>query len=97
VLTSGRTSGTAEVVAWLLQREKRAAIVGEQTAKRPTISRTYDIDQTWQIRLATYDFAGPKGERLQKRGVRPDVRSKRDDAPKEAVKFLLDQLKTPGA
>lgn len=97
VLTSGRTSGTAEVVAWLLQREKRATIVGEQTAKRPTISRTYDIDPTWQIRLATYDFAGPKGERLQKRGVRPDVRSKRDDAPKAAVKVLLDQLQTPGA
>jgi len=97
VLTSARTSGAAEVVAWLLQREKRATIVGEQTAKRPTISRTYDIDPVWQIRLATYDFAGPKGERLQRRGVRPDIRSSRDDAPKQATKRLLEQLKNPGA
>lgn len=93
VLTSGRTSGAAEVLAWTLQREKRATIVGETTARRPTIARTYDLDDTWQIRLATFDFVGPGGERLQKRGVRPDIRVDRDAAPERAFKRLREQLK----
>lgn len=95
VLTSGRTSGTAEVVAWLLQREKRATIAGEQTAKRPTISRTYDIDPTWQIRLQP-TTSPPEGRAASEAAAcAPTSAASRDDAPKAAVKVLLDQLQTP--
>jgi len=92
VVTSSRTSGAAEVLTWALQREKRAIVIGETTAKRPLISRTYDLDETWQIRLATFDFIGPGGERIQKRGVRPDVRVARDGAAKRAVEELKKLL-----
>jgi hypothetical protein len=96
VLTSRRTSSSAELLADVLKRSGRAEIVGEPTAGRPMLSREFDPGHGWVLRVPAVDHAPAEGARLNGRGVTPDVRTSRNEAPTTAAKRLTERLGETG-
>jgi carboxyl-terminal processing protease len=73
VLTGSATGSAAEIFAHVLQYEKRATIVGRRTAGAVIISRTYSLPGGGTLQLPIQDYRGRDGQRLEGRGVTPDV------------------------
>ncbi len=59
ILTSNRTSSSAELPVWLLKHSGRAKVYGEATAGRPLLAREVGVGQGWVLRIASQDFATP--------------------------------------
>jgi hypothetical protein len=89
VLTSDRTSSSAEPLVWLLRQSGRAKVYGQATAGRPLLSREVDIGQGWVLRIASQDFAAPGGERISGRGVKPDFALDKHAAAERAAEDLV--------
>jgi hypothetical protein len=88
VLTSRRTSSTAEALACALRACGRARLVGEATAGRPYLSAEFDAGQGWVLRLPCYDYRDPSGHAVPASGLRPDVPCPRDQAPRRALELI---------
>ncbi|MBM4108362.1 MAG: hypothetical protein FJ255_06045 [Phycisphaerae bacterium] len=93
VLTSRRTSASAELLAHVLKQSGRALVVGEPTAGRPMLGREFDAGQDWTLIVPSLDHRPREGPRLNGRGVEPDRRSGRN-APGTAAGMLLERLGT---
>lgn len=90
VLTSKRTSASAEVLAQILKQSCGATVFGQVTAGKPYLSRPIDIGQGWVLWLAAADYISPTGTRLNDTGVKPDVET---PAPQQrAERWILKQL-----
>lgn len=89
ILTSRRTSSTAEWLIALLKRTGRARLFGEPTAGRPYLSKETPIGQGWVFRTASYDFLPQDHPKLQGTGVIPDQRVSLDSAEDTAKQWLL--------
>lgn len=92
ILTSRRTSSTAETLTAVLVRTGRARSFGEPTAGRPMLDKEIDLGQGWAVRLAAYDYALPDGSPLPAGGVRPSVAVDKAKAPAAARAFLLREI-----
>lgn len=92
VLTSRRTSSTAEMLVAALTRSGRAKSFGEATAGRPMLAREFDLGQGWAVRIAAYDFVDADGKPLPKGGLPPSVSIDRAKAPAAAKEHLLREL-----
>jgi hypothetical protein len=89
---SKRTTTSAEPLAHLLKTSGRARIFGERTAGRPYLSRPVDIGQGWLCWIATCDYRGPRGERIDAKGIKPDVElSSKERAREAATAWLVEQ------
>lgn len=73
VLTGPATGSAAEIFAHVLQYEKRAALVGRRTAGAVIISRTYPLPGGGTLQVPIQDYRGRDGQRLEGRGVYPDI------------------------
>lgn len=73
ILTGSATGSSAEIFAHVLQYEKRATIVGRRTAGAVIISRTYPLPGGGTLQVPIQDYRGRDGQRLEGRGVMPDV------------------------
>ncbi len=73
VLTGSATGSAAEIFAHVLQYEKRATLVGRRTAGAVIISRTYPLPGGGTLQLPIQDYRGRDGQRLEGRGVTPDI------------------------
>jgi hypothetical protein len=89
VLTSDRTSSSAEPLVWLLQHSGRAKVYGQSSAGRPLLSREVDVGQGWLLRIASQDFAPPVGERIGGRGIKPDFQLDKHAAADQAAAEIL--------
>ncbi len=89
VLTSSRTSSSAEPLVWLLKHSGRAKVYGEATAGRPLLSREVDVGQGWVLRVASQDFATLTGERVSGRGIKPDFKLEKHGAASKAAADIL--------
>lgn len=94
VLTSRRTSSTAEALATLLVRSGRAHSFGEPTAGRPLLSREVELGQDWAMRIAAFDYRPATGERISPRGELPTTRCPREDALNLAREWLAAEMDT---
>lgn len=91
VLTSKRTSASAESLACALQSSGRARLFGQSSAGKPLLSRPFDIGQGWAFWLAAADYRTPTGEPIPASGLKPDFESSnRDTAAKAAEKHLAE-------
>lgn len=97
LLTSRRTSSTAESLVVALRRAGRVEIAGERTAGRPFLSREIDIGSGWVVRIPTHDYWLSDGSRVPASGWNPDHACGKDSAPEHARKRLLEQLTMPVA
>ena len=93
VLISRRTTTSAEPLAWLLKATGRARLFGTATVGRPVISRPIDIGQGWDFWLAACDFRPAFGDRINDRGVKPDVDAGRESSRLAAYRWLRAQTK----
>ena len=73
VLTSSRTSGTAEDVLVAFRQTGRGPIVGQTTAGSPGQIGEFRLYKDWRLRLTVTRDAFPDGTEIQGVGVAPEV------------------------
>ena len=100
VLTSSLTGSAAEIFSHVLQHHGRARIVGQRTAGAVIYSRDWPLPGGGRLQVPFIDYVGLDGQRLEGRGVTPDVqtppptladlRAGRDPALEAALNLLQD-------
>ncbi len=78
VLVDSHTSGEAEQFAAILQAQKRAKVIGQQTAGRSDLAQPVDYPDGSRLVLVTAGLELPDGTKLQDHGVTPDVKVNSD-------------------
>ncbi len=73
VLVSEASASAAEILAAVVQHEKRGAIVGTTTSGNVLVCVRWPLPAGGQLQLSVYDYVGPDGQRLEGRGVTPDL------------------------
>jgi C-terminal processing protease CtpA/Prc len=74
VLLVGRNSASAaEIFSHVLQFHHRAKIVGQPTAGAVIYARNFGLPDGGSIQIPVTDYVGLDGQRLEGRGVKPDV------------------------
>lgn len=88
VLTDRFTASTCEPVVDLLQKIKRATIVGEKTAGAMLSGRFFKISSSLKLFVPVADYITGEGKKIDKIGVTPDVIV----APEEALAYALENI-----
>jgi carboxyl-terminal processing protease len=78
VLVDSRTSGEAEQFAAILQSQKRATVIGQQTRGRSDLAQPVDFPDGSRLIVVTAGLQLPDGSKLQDHGVTPDVKVNAD-------------------
>ena len=73
VLIGPGTGSAAEIFSHVLQHHGRATIVGRKTAGAVIYSRSYRLPGGGELQVPVSDYIGLDGQRLERRGVSPDV------------------------
>lgn len=73
LLTGPATASAAEIFSHVLQYHGRATVVGQKTAGAVIYSRSYRLPGGGRIQIPIIDYVGLDGQRLEHRGVSPDV------------------------
>lgn len=96
VLTTDKTTTSAESLVWVLKNHSHARVHGSPTAGKPQISLPIDIGQGWVLWLAAADWRPPTGERVD-RGIRPDFPDRNRDRAKAAAdrRLLAEAAERP--
>lgn len=95
VLVSEASASAAEILAAVVQHEKRGTIVGTKTSGNVLVCVRWPLPGGGQLQLSVYDYVGPDGQRLEKRGVTPDlvVEPNPGAAPDPQVEAALTTLR----
>jgi carboxyl-terminal processing protease len=75
VLVDGTTASAAEVVAGSLQRAHRAIVVGTRSFGKGTVQALRPLTGGGALKLTVATFSLAGGERVNRRGIRPNVRA----------------------
>ena len=73
LLTGHQTGSAAEIFTHVLQYHHRATVVGQPTARAVIYSRVWSLPGGGEIQVPIIDYIGLDGQRLEGRGVTPDV------------------------
>jgi carboxyl-terminal processing protease len=73
ILIGPGTASAAEIFSHVLQFHHRARLIGRRTAGAVIISRLYGLPGGGQLQVPVTDYVGLDGQRLEGRGVTPDV------------------------
>lgn len=73
ILTGPTTGSAAEIFAHVLQHTGRATVIGRRTAGAVTVSRSYPLPGGGSMQVPIHDYRGLDGQRLERRGVMPDL------------------------
>ena len=102
VLTSILTGSAAEIFTHVLQYHHRAQVVGQRTAGAVIYSRHWSLPGGGSLQVPFMDYVGLDGQRLEGRGVMPDVQTPRPTladlraGTDPALVVALDLLHQPG-
>ena len=86
ILTSKFTASTCEPFVDLLQKTKRATLVGQKTAGAMLSGRYFKISDSLRLFLPVADYMTANGERIDKKGVTPDILTPSQEALDYAIK-----------
>ncbi len=93
VLVNAGTSGAAELFSAALAGNDRAELVGERTAGRATLQKLLPLPDGTAMLLSNLWFLAPNGDRIQERGLAPNVEIEEPDveigAPPPATDPIL--------
>jgi len=95
VLTLSRTRSSGEVLAALLKGRANTRFFGGRTAGRPRLTFERELGQGFVIRVPEFDWRASTGERLN-RGVAPDDRCDKSQAPQLAREWIVTSVARPG-
>lgn len=73
VLIGPGSASASEIFAQVMRQEKRAVLVGRRSAGAVIVSRFYRLPGGGRLQIPIQDYIGVAGERLEGRGVEPDV------------------------
>ncbi len=73
VLTGPASGSAAEILAHVLQHHGRATLIGRKTAGAVILSRQFRLPGGGGVQIPIQDYVGLDGQRLEGRGVKPDV------------------------
>jgi carboxyl-terminal processing protease len=73
ILTDHFTASAAEIFSHVLQHHHRAVIIGRPTAGAVIVARDYALPGGGRLQVPVTDYIGLDGQRLEGRGVAPDV------------------------
>lgn len=73
VLVSDGSASAAEILAAVVQHQRRGPVVGIATPGNVLVCVRWPLSGGGELQLSVYDFVGPDGRRLEGRGVTPDV------------------------
>ena len=91
VLVDRATASACEPLVALLKAQGRAKVLGAKTAGAMLSSEAFDVGDGWSLRLPTADYFTAAGERLEGRGVEPDVAVDPIEAEARAREVLVAQ------
>jgi carboxyl-terminal processing protease len=97
VLVDGSTASAAEVVAGSLQRAGRATVVGSRSYGKGTVQAVEPLSRGGALKLTVAVFRLAGGERVNRRGVLPDVAAvnrpstRVDEALRAALRVLTSR------
>lgn len=80
VLINGNTASACEPLVAFLQENGLATVVGEQSAGYMLSSDMISLEDGWLLRLPVADYYTANGQRLEGRGVIPDIPAPSDAA-----------------
>lgn len=90
VLVSPATSGAGEMAAMALQKNRRAVLLGGETAGEASKYRSHQVAGV-HLRYPEYLVSGPKGNLLTGRGLDPDIAVAAEAVPRNQAKFFAGQ------
>lgn len=73
VLIGPGSASAAEIFSHVLQQQKRATVLGRRSAGAVIVSRFYSLPGGGRLQVPIQDYVGVDGQRLEDRGVTPDV------------------------
>ncbi len=73
VLVDRATGSAAEIFAAVLQDHGRATVIGRRTAGAVLASWFYRLPGGGELQLSREDYVAPKGRRIERVGVQPDI------------------------
>ncbi len=88
VLTDSKTSKISEVLAYVLQKEKIASLVGQKTAGAPVLIENLKINDEYDLVLPVTEFYNTEAKNLNKDGIEPDKVVSGEDALTYILKSL---------
>ncbi|MCK5339830.1 MAG: caspase family protein [Desulfobulbaceae bacterium] len=83
VLVNEGTASGSEIFAAALQEHKKAMIIGTKTFGKGTVSTIIRLENGGALRLTTAQYVTPLGNKIQGRGVLPDLVTVLPDRGKE--------------
>jgi carboxyl-terminal processing protease len=79
VLVNAGTSGPAELFSAALAGNKRAELVGERTVGRATLQKLVPLPDGTAMLLSNVWFLAPNGDRIEEKGLTPNVEVEEPD------------------
>jgi carboxyl-terminal processing protease len=73
VLIGPGSASSSEIVAHVLQQQKRATIIGQRSAGAVIASEFFSLPGGGRLQVPIQDYIGVDGRRLEGRGVTPDI------------------------
>ena len=73
ILTDHFTASAAEIFSHVMQQHRRAMIIGRRTAGAVIVSRDFPLPGGGRLQVPVTDYIGNDGQRLEGRGVAPDL------------------------
>lgn len=73
ILVDSSSASAAEIFSHVMQFHHRAVVVGRRTAGAVIVAREYPLSDGGRLQVATEDYRGLDGKRLEGNGVKPDV------------------------
>ena len=89
LLVDHQTASSSELFSGILQHEKRAVLIGMQTAGKDTIQSAIPLDPEHLLLLTTGHFELPGQPRLLGKGLAPDDPVQEEDNPEDRAQVFF--------
>ena len=88
ILTNTNTASTCEPLVFGLKHHKFATVIGENTAGAMLYAKQFVIENIFELTIPLNDYITYSGERIDNKGVKPNIEVKST----EALKYVLDLI-----
>lgn len=95
VLVNSDTASAAEVLTAALREHLGATIVGEKTYGKGTVQVPMTFKDGTMFKYTTAEWVTPSGEKINGKGITPDIEVKLDEAFYTSVPVLKDEVYQP--
>lgn len=89
VLVNGSSASASEILTGALKDYKKATVVGEKTFGKGIVQTIIPMEKGEGLKLTISEYFSPKGNKIHKQGIKPDVEVKLNDKAKGlGVEFM---------